>query len=313
MPEKKDVPSMFIEWSDRQDSGWVQGDVERTPSLRFNPNVPRRDCPSRATIPNTGHRRKRIVETVNGKEVVSYINERLRYIKNCPHITVEEQEKYGFTPNVDPSVDKIVITNAYAVVVRDGDVGLYDYLSEVSYRGNNINRCPNAVILYNSVDLLKETEKVNERVFETADAVSAVKALMTKTKSGYKYNEAKIDGLCSLFNVSSDTYEGKINILIKQAQSNPDEFLQLASKMDGEAMAKVLLAEKLKMIAFKPTGVEYVDNKKVLIAFDTRLTKSEMVDKVAAIFTTIGHEQVVKEFNAKLEAAKEKQYQTSSN
>jgi hypothetical protein len=293
-------PVMLIEYTDQRDSGWVLD------GTRGKPHHTELRAPSKAFIPNTGFRAA--FEGEEGRKVK--VNKAIRYIKNCPFIDVDEQKKHGFEPHTkQPAVDKIVIDKGYATIVREGDVALYDYLQAVYYNESNEHRTASATALFRVVELDKKAETVNEKDFIVAEAVSYIsKNLVLKTgKDTYKYNEAKIDTVCSLLSVYAETPSQKVVAITSFAKVYPEEFLSRIRSLENTTVTDITHALQLNVIKFNENSVVYVNKDKVITSLGSgTMTQAQKVKKLADLLQTPEYNAQYTELRAELEAAKEK-------
>lgn len=120
---KVKAPTMFIELVDQRDSGWVMDGTERTA------NPVKITSPSAEFIPNRGFR---LVKKKDETGQDYWENEAIRYIKNCPTLSVEEQNRRGFRPSRNKQEDLIIVKKGNFSVTREGSfASLYDYLQDV--------------------------------------------------------------------------------------------------------------------------------------------------------------------------------------
>ena len=306
------TPTLLIEWIDQQDSGWVKGDIENNPAIAYQ-NPQKVTCPNRAYIPNTGFMREEVTEVVDGKERKVLKNVAIRYIANCPYIRVDEQEKNGFKPHVDKSVDKIAIDKGYSTIVREGDIALYDYLMVVNYNASNPKRSLSAGALFRVVELNKDLEKASEDKFTVAEALMKVKGLAKKTKQGYIYEDVKIDGLCALFNLYGETPQEKIEKLTNIAESDAEKFLEMVTKYEETTITDVTHAIQLGVIRINKGSVEYVESNKIITSFeDKTIKKGDAIEKFADLLKTPEYHHVYIELKTNIEVAKEKQFESET-
>jgi len=297
---KSNPPTILIELVDQGSSGFFQDDtigtttpIElRAPGIRF--------------LPNEGYRRGVKTEIVNGKEVNTYYNEKIRYIKNETVISVAEQRRLGIEPNPLSREDKIAIEKGYATVVREGStIGLYDFFIEAYFNEGNPHRSPKANALWRILELDKQAEKFNEDELVSADAVKYVGSLYQKTgKNQYTYFEDKIDAVCDLMAVHADTYATRIKALLMLAKQRPKWFLNLASKLDQVVITEVLQAYKLNVIRFEENAVIFTDKKKVVKSFASGkpLDVEQMVSLFAEFLRTKDGHTSYMELKAELDA-----------
>ncbi len=296
---KDKAPSIFIEWSDQKNSGWIMdGTKGKGTETQLR-------APNMATVPNIGYRADYKEE--NGRK--TKYNKAIRYIKNCPYIDIDEQKKYGFEPHVKtPQIDKIVVEKGYATVVREGDTGLYDYLVNVFYNESNMDRPNSATALFRVVDLEKQAETVNENDFLVSDAMQVIKSIAPKVGNIFQYNEAKIDSLCQLFAVYAESYPNKVKSLQNFAKARPQQFLDKVTNLEETTVTEVTHALQLNIIQFKDNSVEYKNKDKVITNLGTgKMKHGEQIKKFADLLRTPEYHAAYMELKAEIETAKEEQ------
>lgn len=313
------VPTMFISLLDQQDSGWVCDDTVGTTHEK------RISAPGVLFIPNKGKRSEPILDD-NGK-VVGYKNIPIQYIKGCDVIDVEEQRKRGFKPDERtglynqgsgiPSNDAIVIKKGDALIKREGDTALFDYLSVVHFSLSAPYRPKGAKAIYKVVELEKQTEVLNEKDFLESDAVNYVQSLLIKQGKGYKYKEDKIDNLLSILGLyGGDNYPNKINTLTLAAKGkiNQDgitittkQFLDIVTKLDETTITEVTHALQLDVIKFEGNSVVYTDGNKVLASLgENKMKQNQKIEALSELLKTPEYAQSYQELKAKSELAQEK-------
>lgn len=302
MPVKEKVPSMYIEVLERGDSGYVRDDTVGTP------HEERIDCPGVIFIPNTGNMSEEIIGA-GGKGTGTFRNVRIRYIKNCPLIKVEEQKAAGWDKHPIPSNDVIQVSKGKTIVKREGDTALYDYLENVFYNESAPNRPRSAKAIFKVIKLEEKTETLNEKDFVQADAVNFVQSLVNKVgNKSYKYNEAKIDNVLTALNLfGGETYPEKVNVLTHAAKQSPYEFLNIVTKLEQVTITEVTHAIELNVIRFEGSSVEYCDSKKVLATISSDFkSQDKKINAVADLLKTPEYAQAYQELKAAMEIAREK-------
>ena len=299
--EIEDVPVMYIELTDQQDSGYRRDDTVGTP---YEEKI---TFPGVEFIPNVGKRAEPILDK-EGKETGRFSYVPIRYIKGCDIIDVPLQDKLGWKPNPIPQEDAIQILKGKSFLRREGDTALFDYLEKVFYNISAPNRSQRAKGLFKVVEITKQTEVLNEKDFMAADAVMYVRSLvLPQGKNTYKYREDKIDNILTILGLyGGDTYPDKINVLTHAAKNSPENFLRLVVKADDVTITEVTHAIELNVITINGNTIEYVDDKKVLANLsDVKGGKDKKIAAFAELLRTPELAQVYQEMKVKVEIAQE--------
>jgi hypothetical protein len=301
--ERVEVPTMLIEIVNQQDSGFVRDDTAGTPYEE------RIKTAGVLFVPNIGNMAEPILDS-KGEKTGRTKNVKIRYIKGCPYIKVEEQEKLNYKPNEISSEDQIAIKKGSSIIKKEGDTALYDYLENVYYNLNAPNRPNKAKALFKVVQVDRKNEQLNEHIFIKADAIKLIESLVLKNANkGYKYKEEKIDSLLSaLAEFGGETYAEKINTLTRIADKTPKKLLDIANKMENVLLTEISHALELSVIKFSGNTVEYVDGKSVLASLGTeKLSQDKKIGALADLLITPEYSQAYVELKAKIDLAKENQ------
>jgi hypothetical protein len=245
----------------------------------------------------------------NGKGTGTFRNVKIRYIKNCPLIKVEEQKAAGWDKHPIPSNDVIQVSKGKTIVKREGDTALYDYLEKVFYNESAPHRPRSAKAIFKVVKLEEKTETLNEKDFIMADAINFVQGLVLKVgDKSYKYQESKIDNILTALSLfGGDTYPDKVNVLTYQAKQSPYEFLQIVKKLEQTVITEVTHAIELNVVRFEGTSLEYCDNKKVVLTIGAEYkAQDKKIIAAADMLKTPEYAQAYQELKAAMEIAKEK-------
>jgi len=295
-------PMIFLELVDQNGSGFIQDGTRNT----ANPVELR--APNIRIIPNEGYRRGKRIDIVNGKEVETRFNEKIRFIKNEDIIVLSEQRRLGIERNGLAREDKIVIEKGYATVVREGStVGLYDYLVDSYYNESNIDRSEKATALYRIVRLDDKAESFNEDELLQADAIKYVGSLYQRVgKNQYQYNEDKITAICELLSIYAETMATRIQALMNHAKQRPEWFLNKVTKLEQTTVTEITHALELNVIRIKGSVVEYANKNKVIKTWAEKLTKDQVISRFADwLRTQEGHEAYM-ELKAEIDVAQTK-------
>lgn len=299
--KKKAAPTLFIELIDQRDSGWVlDGTAGTSRETRLT-------SPSAEFIPNRGYR---LVKVKNEHGEEEWINQPIRYIKNSPTLSVEEQQRRNILPAKNKLEDKIIVKRGNFSVVREGaHIALYDYLLESFYNGSNPNRPDTAKALYRVIELGKREEAVNERKLAVAEAIQFLGTLYTRQGKEFRYKEDKINSLCQMFQVFAETPSGKINGLMAHAEKDPMDFLDKALRFEETLAMEVAQALELNVIRFEGNNVVYCHKDKVISNLGRgEIKHDKKVSKLADAFTREDMKAAYEEFSIELQSARDKQF-----
>lgn len=273
------VEEMYIEIIDQAASGYIRDDTRGTP---FQEEI---CAPGIVFVPNTGKMSEEIVDEKTKKGTGKYKNVEIRYIKDCPTIRVDEQEKAGYEKHKIPSVDTITIRKGKTLIKREGDVGLFDFLKMAFYNQQAPNRPKSAKALFKVVEVDKTVSVINEKKFLRAQAVGKVEDLMIKQGKTYKFQEAKIDSLLTLLGkFGGESPAEKIAVLTQAAEENPELFIQLITKTDETLVTEINHAIQLNVIQFVGNSVQGVADNKI---FATLPDDLKSMDKKIMAFSEL--------------------------
>lgn len=296
--KKEEEPKVLIlETLERRDSGYVNLDTKGTA------HEERIDTASVRFVPNRGKMAKK---DTNGRTI--YVP--IRYIKGSSEIEVSKQKELGITPNL-PEADTIQIDKGVKIVKEEGDLALYNYLSNVFYNVDAPHRSKNAKAIFRVVQVDKKSESLNEKSFLRADAVNYVAGLVLRTgKDSFRYQEAKIDNILEVMNVlGGDSYSQKINALTRLAESDPAGFLQKVKTLENVVITEITHALELSVITFVGNNVEYVEDKKVVANLgDAKMKKDKQIEALSDLLRTPEYASAYQELKAKTEIAAEKNF-----
>lgn len=297
---KKKAEVIIVELVDRRPSGFI---LDGTKGTR---NEHELDAPTARFIPNSGFRMQIDSE---GKSTGVY--EEIRYIKNRAEISIEEQQKKNIRPNRAALEDKIIIKGGRFAVTNEGSFkGLYTYLIDAFYSEQSIGRNADLDPLYRIIEEGKQEEIFNEQAIMEADAIRFIGNLYQKTgEREYRYNEEKINSLCTLFVVFAETMPGKINGLMAIAKRNPEGFLKKAEKMQQTINTEVAHALELNVIKFDGNTARYVAKDKVLAALGAgNMLHAKKIEKLADLLATPDYKAAYEELKIEIEVAQEKAF-----
>lgn len=239
-------------------------------------------------------------------------NREIRHIRNSSTLYPEEQKIRGFKPN--RMNDKIIIENNFASIPREGATTItFDYLTKSVFFLDNPLRPKNLPALYKKI-------KVDERAVELLDedelltkAKSKVYSLRLNTGVGlkdYKYDEEKINSYCSLLNITDETPERRLVLLIDKATRNPRAFLELVVKAENTITTDVSHALHYNVIMFEGNTAQYTEESKLITVLGSgKMSEAKKVEILSNYLQTNEGTNALTEIRAKTELAKEKEFQ----
>ncbi len=246
-------------------------------------------------------------ESVDGKGNKVFVNVPTRYIYGSQLIYEKDQKLEGLMPN--PKVDRIEFKNGLLTVPKDGaTVGLYEFMTSHAQNVSNEGRkgLEHLEPIFKEIKPAENAQELNMNEFLMAEAVTYVRSLMTeKGNKGYIFAEERIDALCNLFNVQSETYEQKVSSLLYYAKTNPKHFLIEAKKSEQIAVIEVQHGLKLKVIVFEGNTCLYVNRQEKIKTFAGNLSDEKKINALANFFKSVDGAQSYEIFKAELGAAKE--------
>ena len=290
------APIMYLELMEKRNSGFVKNGTDGT---AFHEEL---NCPNIRWIPNSGF--KAIEEDHNGVKTVVF--KEIRWIKHCSIIDKDEQDRRNIKPN--RIEDKIPFEKGFATIAREGStISLYDYLKDVFYSKDSENRPERADAIYRVMQLDKQAEEIDERDIEMADAIKLVASLRTqvgKDKS-YKYNEERLNAMCTLCAVHADSTATKFHALMSLAKARSKWFVDLVVKFEQTILTEVTHAVELEIVRFDGNTALYKDGEKVIKNLGTgNLAKDTKIEKLSDFLKTTEGNVHLTELRAKIEVAK---------
>lgn len=291
------APVMYLELVEKRNSGFVKNGTDGT---MFHEEL---NCPNIRWIPNSGY--KAVKEKHGDAEVVAF--KEIRWIKNCPTIDKDEQDKRNIKPN--RIEDKIPFEKGFATIAREGStISLYDYLNDVFYNKDSADRPETADAIYRVMQLDKQAEEIDESDIKMADAIKLVASLRTQTSTkdkSYKYNEERLDAMCAICNVYADSTATKFHALMSLAKARSEWFLDLVVKFEQVILTEVVHAVELEVIRFEGNTALYKDGDTVIKNLGTgNLAKDTKIEKLSDFLKTKEGNTQLTELRARVEAAK---------
>lgn len=237
------IPTIFFEIIDQKDSGFYKDD-----GSKGTPNETQLRTPQVIWIPREGFMGE--ISELNG--IPTPVFKEIRYIKNATVIEKDAQDKMGIKPN--PKADVIEFRNGNKLVSRQGSsVVEYDYLMNVFYNKDAPNRPESATALFRAVDLNKNAEILAEDDESLYRTLGILQSLKTKTgvkEQPFKYNEERIDGLCTILGVTADSYATKWYTLSEFGKAQPKMFLKKVENFEQQILTEVSHAIQMNVVIF---------------------------------------------------------------
>ena len=292
------APLMYLELIEKRNSGFVKNGTDGT---AFHEEL---NCPNIRWIPNSGF--KAVEEDHNGTKTIVF--KEIRWIKHCSIIDKDEQDRRNIKPN--RIEDKIPFEKGFATIAREGStISLYDYLEDVFYSKDSKNRPETADAIYRVMQLDKQAEEIDESDIEMADAIKLVASLRTqvsKSDKSYKYNEERLNAICTVCAVYADSPATKFHALMSLAKARSKWFLDLVVRFEQTILTEVTHAVELEVIRFDGNTALYKDEEKVIKNLGTgNLSKDTKIEKLSDFLKTTEGNSHLTELRAKIEVAKE--------
>jgi hypothetical protein len=287
-------PVMFLELVEKRNSGFVKNGTQGT---AFHEEL---NCATMSWIPSSGF--KGVKEMHDNKEII--VLKEIRWIKNCPTLEKDEQERRNIKPN--RMEDKIPFEKGFATIVRDGStISLYDYLKEAFWNIDAENRPETADAIYKVMQIDKAAEEIDESDIVMADAIRLVASLRTQTSikdKTYNYNEDRLNSICQLCAVHADSVPTKFHALMFLAKSRSAWFVELVTKFEQTILTEATHAIELGIIRFD--GNTALDGEKVIKNLGTgNLSRDSKIERLSDFLKTKEGNAYLTELRAKIEVA----------
>lgn len=261
--------------TDQRPSGFIKEGTENT---RYPEEL---TAPLRLRVPNTG---VRVEKDKDGRTR----HVRIRYIKNCPTIDVEQQRKDGWEPNNDLETDQIYFLNGTLAVVNDGDGRtLYEFLTQNIEFADAPNRPSDAdAPLYYRHNKEKLAEEVLKNHTLISKANRIVEGLYQEAPGGNVYDEERIDFLCLIVGIKADDYASKTAALLEYAKVAPKNIVQAVDDHMNRLRADVIQARNLGVIGMVDGKLLLLSTQTPVYTFSKRAKdESAQIDEVIKFLT----------------------------
>ena len=186
---------------------------------------------------------------------------------------------------------------------------LYDFIKDVFYNKDAEGRPETADAIYRVMQLDKQAEEIDESDIEMADAIKLVASLRTqvsKSDKSYKYNEERLNAICTVCAVYADSPATKFHALMSLAKARSKWFLDLIVRFEQTILTEVTHAVELEVIRFDGNTALYSDDEKVIKSLGTgNLSKDTRIEKLSDFLKTTEGNSHLTELRAKIEVAKE--------
>lgn len=251
---------------DQRPSGFIK---EGTQGTRHEEEL---SAPLRLRMPNTG---VRVHKEPNG----STTHIRIRYIKNCPEIDVELQDKKGYKPSNDLETDQIYFLSGVLPVANDGETKtLFRFMTENIEFEEAPNRPENAETpLYYRHNKEKISEEILKNHALISKANGIVQGLYWETTGGFDYDEEKIDFLCVILGVKAEDYPSKAATLLEYARVAPERIVKSLDDHKDKLRAEVMYARTLNVLRFDDGKLIHCATDETVHTFSKKAAKDENV------------------------------------
>lgn len=249
---------------------------------------------------------------VEGDKKGTKVYKEIQYLSGANTIDIEEQKRLGLVSR--PFEDKIPMENGFMTVVRDGNtIALYDYLEKSFYNEDNPDRPTSATAIYREVKLDKKAESILDEDVLLTQAKSLVYELRLSTGNSttpYKYNQDRINAMCTLLNVWDESPERQLILLLNKATQDPRNFLEVVVKAEKTVITEVAHALELNIVQFDKNVAFFVtpDGNKVIyeVDADPKAKIDFKMELLGAFLSTEEGNGALTELRTKLEIAKDK-------
>lgn len=237
------------------------------------------------TAPNA--RKIRNVSKYAAVEGGKTVLKRIRYIKGCDLIHIEEQEKGGFTPN--PVQDTIWILNGKRTVLEsEGEIGLYNFLKLHEGNTSNAKRPSNAQDIFKEINTTVKAKEEEVLIDLEMQAMTYVNKLKWKEGDKTAYDLDAIEFLSKHFKIAGFEKENPGEswvALVYELKSDPAKFmhsvLSLITVIEtdvAQALAKGIISDNDGKFVFTSTG-------KVIMESDAKWSNDEKQEELSAFFS----------------------------
>lgn len=241
------------------------------------------NAPAKRLVLNTG------IEVVKDNKN-NTVHRRLRYIKNCPFLEMDEQIKQGWTPSIT-GADTIEFEFGFIQLTDQGDDFVKaQFLRRVVFNEANSSKKPGVDPIWREV---KEDEAAEQNIVDYLmntkiyDFVSQ----FAKEKAGeVVYEEKVIDRYLSMIPEAPASFNSvaeKALYLLKYAQSKGQEFLDMIATRHGGVTAIVGKAIREKVIALYDKKFSYTPEHGGALILSVRSNKEQ--DQINELVEALMH------------------------
>lgn len=303
MAQKQKVEVMYLELVDQKASGFV---LDGTRDTLHQHEL---QAPSMQWIFPTA-KAAEFKEDAQGRKLRHDIE--IRFINGCDSIIPKEQQERGFVPN--RFEDKIGFENGFATIFREGStIGLYDFLKRAYYNADNPDRPGTATPRYREVKLDQHAAEFIDNDEMEARAKTLVYSLRKKGANNAEvYNEEKINTWCRLLQVTEETPQRKLVVLLNQAKANPAKFIQLVEQAEQIIFTEITHALQLDVISFEGNIAQYKNGNVIIKALGSgKMNQDQKIETLADWFGTEEGNSALTDMRTHLEIAKENKFKNS--
>ncbi len=236
----------------------------------------------------------------------------IRFINGCDSIIPQEQKDRGFVPN--RFEDKISFENGFATVYREGStIGLYDFLKRAYYKEDNPDRPVGATARYREVKTDQRAAKFIDNDELETKAKTMVYSLRKKGANDTEiYSEEKIDTWCRLLQVTEETPQRKLVVLLNIAKANPEQFIRMIEQAEQIISTEILHALQLDVISFEGNVAQYKSGNVIIKALGSgKMSQEVKIETLADWFGTEEGNAALTDMRIHLEIAKENKFKNS--
>jgi hypothetical protein len=214
---------------------------------------------------------------------------RIRYIKGCPTIWMDEQEAKKIVPR-NPAQDAIWLEKGVLSALREGaDSALYQYV--MLYEGNKdfpetdkLRRMPNAIDLYSLIDTEATAEDQMTDFDVQLEALNFLSKLrIKKSETEYLYKEDALEFLAALFQLPSypSGYKAEAFVALTDfAKREPQKFLAEISSQKSAVETDVAKGLHYKVIEIDDARAFFIEGGKKIMDLQSASGEGKIDDVV---------------------------------
>jgi hypothetical protein len=219
---------------------------------------------------------------------------RIRFIKGCQTIFVDEQTKTGWEPS-KTGADAIVFTTGKLVATEEGDfIQMFEFLDKTTLNESPSSgqRKSGSTIIFREIIKEVEVKKELDNFFSQKAVYDALGTIaIPDGKGGIQYKKEKIDSLCTLFGLAgfeADAYAEKLQALIGFGLARPESFIHSIANTLAEKRVLVLGGLENGVLGWDKQSLMFMDGGKVLITAESKDKDQKIQEAVEYLLSAEG-------------------------